>query len=83
MEKGLNTDLCLSHANFHVQTEDWGIQNPYLVTRVYRNGAVVKTIKIPYQEALESGPEEFSAAIRLAMKDQHYEILDLINSGQL
>lgn len=83
MEKGYNTDVVSNGASYHVQTEDWGIQNPFLVTRIYRNGAVIKTIKTPYQSALKIGPEDFVSAIRLAMKEQHYEILDLINSGQV
>ena len=83
MQKGINSDVSADGKTYHVQTEDWGIQNPYLVTRIYRNGAVLKTIKLPYQSVLDGDKGNFHDAIRLAMKEQHYEILDLIHSGQI
>lgn len=87
MEKGFNSDVVFKGMNFHVQTEDWGQQNPYIVSRVYQSGAVIKSIKTSYSEVL--GPTRFvrpdvnSQAIRLAIRDQHEKILDLLLSGQL
>jgi hypothetical protein len=87
VEKGFNSDVVFKGMNFHVQTEDWGQENPYLVSRVYQNGAVIKSIKTPYAEVL--GPSRFtrvsadSQAIRLALREQHQRILDLLLSGQL
>jgi hypothetical protein len=69
--------------SYHVQTEDWGGSNPYLVSRVYQNGAVVRSIKTSYAEVLPHGPKSSSGAIRLAMQLQHEQILDLLLSGQL
>ncbi|MCB0348844.1 MAG: hypothetical protein KDD37_08405 [Bdellovibrionales bacterium] len=82
MEKGFNSDVTSDGVTYHIQTEDWGRENPYLVSRVFRNGAVIKTIKTAYEEALKSGPSSHSESIRLAMREQHHQILDLINSGQ-
>lgn len=83
MEKGFNSDVSWKGTEYHVQTEDWGHENPYLVSRVFRNGAVVKSIKTAYHEVLPRGPSTESKAIRLAMKIQHQEILDLLLSGKL
>lgn len=83
MEKGFNSDVAYLGSQYHVQTEDWGRNNPYLVSRVFRNGAVVKSIKTSYTEVLPEGPISESKAIRLAMKIQHQQILDLLLSGQL
>lgn len=83
VEKGFNSDVAWSGSDYHVQTEDWGYENPYLVSRVFRNGAVVKSIKTGYAEVLPRGPRVESRAIRLAMKIQHQEILDLLLSGKL
>lgn len=83
VEKGFNSDVSWLGAQYHVQTEDWGNENPYLVSRVFRNGAVVKSIKTGYHEVLPKGPPVQSKAIRLAMKIQHQEILDLLLSGKL
>ncbi len=83
MEKGFNSDVNWLGTQYHVQTEDWGARNPFLVSRVFHNGAVVKSIKTAYEEVL---PKTFPAetrAIRLAMKIQHQQILDLLLSGKL
>jgi len=100
LEKGFNSDVIFKGMNFHVQTEDWGLNNPYLVSRIYQNGAGIKSVKTPYSEVLgagtglEAGPggawhrpssrhRVDSQAIRLALRDQHQKILDLLLSGQL
>ena len=69
--------------SYHVQTEDWGKAKPYFVSRIFLNGAVVKSIKTPYQDILPGGTESPVHIILLAMKSQHEQILDLLHSGQL
>lgn len=79
MEKGFNSDLTVSGVVYHVQTEDWGFENPYLVTRVYKSGAVVDSIKTPYSDVLRSrnaflllrNKAAMSEALRDAMRLQH------------
>lgn len=83
VEKGYNSDVSWLGSEYHVQTEDWGRENPFLVSRVFRNGAVVKSIKTSYHEVLPRSPAVDTKAIRLAMKIQHQEILDLLLSGKL
>jgi hypothetical protein len=87
MEKGFNSDIMFKGMNFHIQTEDWGSNNPYLVSRVYQNGAVIKSLKTPYSEVLDfarlARQRIDTQAIRLALRQQHEKILDLLLSGQL
>jgi hypothetical protein len=83
MEKGFNSDIQLSGIRYHVQTEDWGLANPFLVSRVFKDGAVLKSIKTAYAEVLPRGPQSGAQAIRLAMRVQHQQILDLLVSGHL
>ena len=83
MEKGFNSDVQFLGIKYHVQTEDWGAANPYLVSRVFRDGAVLKSVKTSYAEVLPKGPASGVQAIRLAMRVQHQQILDLLVSGQL
>jgi hypothetical protein len=91
MEKGINSDVIFKGMNFHVQTEDWGAENPYLVSRVYQNGAVIKSIKTHYSEVLGGssmrglrvGTLVEPQAIRLALRDQHQRILDQLLRGDL
>lgn len=84
MEKGFNSDVAYRGTEYHVQTEDWGVNNPYLVSRVFHNGAVVKSVKTSYNEILQHARmADDTKAIRLAMKIQHQQILDLLLSGKL
>lgn len=83
MQKGFNSDITVRGKVFHIQTEDWGKANPYIVTRVFSGGAVLKTIKVHYDEALRGGPVGDSAAINLALRRQHHRILDELVSGKI
>lgn len=83
MEKGFNSDVMVHGSTYHVQTEDWGRDNPFLVSRIYFNGAVIKSIKTSYNEACERSPVCDQNAIRLAMREQHQKILDQLISGKL
>lgn len=75
VEPGFNSDIVHGGQKFHIQTEDWGDQNPFIVTRVYRGGAVVVSLKTPYEQVV--GP------VRLAMREQHQKVLDQLISGGL
>jgi hypothetical protein len=83
MEKGFNSDISLAGVAYHVQTEDWGFENPWLVTRVFRSGAVIDSVKTPYSEVLRHrnafvllrNREAMSEALREAMRDQHERVL--------
>lgn len=83
MLKGFNSDLNIGSSHIHVQTEDWGKENPYIITRVFKNGAVVNSIKTAYETVLPFGPISDEQAIRLAMREQHQKILDHLLSGQI
>ncbi len=87
VEKGFNSDIVFKGMDFHVQTEDWGLDNPFIVSRVYQNGAVIKSVKTSYSEVLGSTRitrfNVNSQDIRLALRHQHERILDLLLSGQL
>lgn len=83
LQKGFNSDVVITGVNFHVQTEDWGFENPFFVSRVFRDGAVVKSIKTPYTAVLPKGPQSDANSIRMAMRFQHDKVLDLLVSGQL
>ena len=83
VQKGYNSDINVRGKMFHVQTEDWGDQNPFVVSRVFCNGAVIKTIKTPYDQLLKNGSLYMGEAVKNALKKQHSEILDKLLSGEL
>ncbi|MGZ3773545.1 MAG: hypothetical protein ACXVCY_00835 [Pseudobdellovibrionaceae bacterium] len=80
MQKGFNSDITVRGQKFHIQTEDWGMQNPFLVSRIFCNGAVMKTIKTPYQSVLQMGSIKSEEAIKLALRRQHSTIIDTLMS---
>jgi hypothetical protein len=83
MEKGLNSDVIYSGEQYHVQTEDWGHENPFVVTRVYQNGRVIKSVKTHYSELLLKAGRAPSPAVQQAVQSQHQAILDQLAAGRL
>lgn len=83
MLKGYNSDISYMGISYHVQTEDWGPSASVLMSRVFRNGAVLQSVKTRYQDVLPLNQSTNEQAIRLALKAQHQKILDLLLSGQL
>ncbi|HWU42041.1 MAG TPA: hypothetical protein VN132_01345 [Bdellovibrio sp.] len=81
MQKGFNSDITVRGQMYHVQTEDWGLQNPFLVSRIFCNGAVMKTIKIPHDQVLQTGSNQIEKAIKLALHRQHSSIIDTLMAG--
>ncbi len=82
VEKGFNSDIDFAGKKYHVQTEDWGARYGCVVSQIFCNGALIKSIKTPYEKILARGPRSDVQAIRLALRDQHQAILDLLISGQ-
>lgn len=83
MQKGFNSDVVFQGKSFHVQSEDWGYENPFLVSRIFLNGAIIKNIKTSYSEVLPPRSYKDASAIRQALHSQHQRLLDLLTSGQL
>lgn len=83
MLKGFNSDISVRGISYHIQTEDWGAENPFLVTRIFCQGAVFKTIKISHADALKSGSVRDHEALRLALKAQHHRVVEDLTSGIL
>jgi hypothetical protein len=83
VQKGFNSDISVRGKSYHVQTEDWGNDKAFLVSRVFSGGAVVKTVKVSYDEALRGGPVNSAGAIDQALRRQHNRILDELIKGQI
>lgn len=81
MELSLNSDIQLGTNHYHIQTEDWGVASPYIVSRIYKNGAVLKSIKTPYSDIIHA-PIWDKNAVETAVKNQHTRILEKLMSAQ-
>lgn len=83
MLRGFNSDITAKGRKYHVQTEDWGSGNPYLVTRIFRDGAVIKTLKVSYEDALKSASVRSAEGLKQALQKQHSDIIDALLDGRL
>ena len=83
MEKGFNSDISVAGVAFHIQTQDWGRENPYVVTQIFKGGAILRSVKTPYEEIWRRSPRSDQHAIRLAMQLQHQEILDQLLASKV
>lgn len=81
MQKGFNSDITVRGQKYHIQTEDWGQANPFVVSRIFCNGAVMKTIKTPYSNFLSVSSSILDEAVKSAIKNQHNKIIDTLMSG--
>ena len=83
MEPGFNSDVVSGGLTYHVQTEDWGDDNPFVVTRVFHSGAVLLSLKTSYDNLIAKSFAAGRQAIRLGMREQHQRVLDQLVSGAL
>ena len=86
--KGFNSDVSLKGCSYHIQTEDWGQSKSSIVTKVFKNGAVVKTVTSSYRDFISKEDDSSNSGhklscIQLAMQSQHRTVMTLLHSGQL
>jgi hypothetical protein len=81
MITGYNTDVRYKERVFHVQTEDKGVNNPYIESVVYYGGQVMAAKRATYADLLDEG--RGSEAIASRMDNQHRMMIAAIRSGKL
>jgi hypothetical protein len=77
MLPGFNHNIRYKDRVFHVQTEDTGLGQPFLVTQVFIGGHLVAIEKSSYADVLEAKLEQDKRndQIRSRMQDQHKRLL--------
>ncbi len=83
IEPGFNSDIIYQGKTYHVQTEDWGAEKGYVVTRVFQSGSVVISVKTHYESLEKQSPTTGRKAILWGMREQHQKVLDQLVSGTL
>ena len=78
MQGCLNSDIKVCGVLYHIQTEDWGREQGFLVSHIFKTGVLVKKIKTSYSEVLPEGAQHQEHLIKLAAKWQHEAILGLL-----
>ena len=81
MITGFNHDVRYKERVFHVQTEDKGVNNPFIESVVYFGGQVMAAKRASYADLLQQG--QGSDAIASRMDNQHRMMIAAIRSGKL
>jgi hypothetical protein len=77
---GFNTDIRHNDKVYHIQTEDKGLQNPYIESLVYVGGEILASKKTSYAEQAKTGVDE--KWIGGLMEQQHRTMIAAIKRGR-
>lgn len=77
---GFNTDIKHNDKVYHIQTEDKGLQNPYIESLVYVGGEILASKKTSYAEQAKAGVDE--KWIGSLMEQQHRTMIAAIKRGR-
>src|SRR6202521_3567261 len=77
---GFNTDIRHNDKAYHIQTEDKGLQNPYIESLVYVGGEILASKKTSYAEQAKTGVDE--KWIGSLMEQQHRTMIAAIKRGR-
>ena len=80
MITGFNTDIKHNDKVYHIQTEDKGLQNPYIESLVYVGGEILASKKTSYAEQVKAGIDE--KWIASLMEQQHRTMIAAIKRGR-
>jgi hypothetical protein len=78
---GFNTDIEYNEKTYHIQTEDKGLQNPFIESLVYVGGEILACKKTSYAKHVEEGADE--KWIGDLMEQQHRTMIAAIKRGRL
>ena len=81
MISGFNTDIEHEGITYHVQTEDKGLETPFLLSLVYTRGEILAAKRSPYDDLIKIGFDETVLAERL--QKQHRLICAAIKQGRV
>ncbi len=81
MVTGINSDIDYNGKLYHVQTEDGGINNPIILTRIFCSGVLVTTRKTSYVSLFDM--DGFKEVVENLMKEQHNEMIQEIQNGKM
>lgn len=77
---GYNQNINYKGVTFHVQTEDNGVKNPYIVTHIFISGNIIATKKTSYMDIVKI--ENIEEVLRELMEEQQREMVQKIQNGE-
>ena len=81
MHLGMNDNILFQGTTFHVQTEDSGINNPFITTHVFIGGNILISKKTSYEDIVKS--DSLEDIVRSIMDDQHKKVIVAIKRGRI
>lgn len=79
MISGVNTNIRYRGVLFHVQSESSGVNNPHILTHLFKGGDILASTKCSYSDKL--GSENLDSEVRAMMEDQHKSMLRALSRG--
>jgi hypothetical protein len=77
---GFNTDIKHGSRVFHVQTEDKGMENPFVESLVYVGGEIIASKKTPYSDSVKNGGG--ASGVQEMMESQHRKMIAAVQRGR-
>ena len=81
MLTGYNTDFKFQGKIYHVQTEDGGVNSPYITSLLYFQGAILASRKTSYADILKA--DCLDDVVRDLMMEQHKQMIRDLMQGKL
>jgi hypothetical protein len=80
MVVGFNHNVVYKGDVFHIQTEDSGINNPHIITLLYKGGNIISSKKTSYADIVKM--DNLDQVVEELMKEQHKDMLRRLKSGE-
>jgi hypothetical protein len=80
MVLGFNHNVVYKGEVFHVQTEDSGVNNPHIITLLYRGGVILCSKKTSYADIIMM--DNLDSVVEELMKAQHKDMMRRLKSGE-
>lgn len=81
MLTGYNTDFKFQGKIYHVQTEDGGVNSPYITSLLYHQGAILASRKTSYADIIKA--DCLDEVVRELMMEQHKQVIRDLMQGKL
>jgi hypothetical protein len=81
MLTGYNTDFKFQGKVYHCQTEDGGVNSPYVTSLLYLQGAILASRKTSYADILKA--DCLDEVVRELMMEQHKQMIRDLMHGKL
>jgi hypothetical protein len=81
MLTGYNTDFKFQGKVYHCQTEDGGVNSPYVTSLLYLQGAILASRKTSYADILKA--DCLDGVVRELMMEQHKQMIRDLMHGKL